>query len=127
MFCACLRTDFANADTNMGRLKERWVRASEQIRAEYGAARFEKEANHMSALRQVLNKDVNQVVNTMIEAVTTSDQPEHFYRVGAPFERTLFLGLVEYLPSELVDFLAGGKVFVVACAIFAFFKTRFGL
>ena len=87
--------------------KRRIEETSEEIRKEYGEERIESFVECIEALLSIVNPDIGEVVDQVIQAIVAYPDPEAYYKVGKPLEKSLIY-LSDILPEEIFDFMAEG-------------------
>lgn len=95
-------------------LDQMWKETPEEIRESYNENQKESVITTSKSLMSVYHEDASEVVDKLVTAVTTSRQPDHYYRLCSLTE-SLLLFLNELLPSEMVDDYVSGRMVSLTC------------
>ena len=113
-----IRTCLVEQERIKQQLDSAWMASPSDVKDSYSAEQKDSVVKTLNTMLRLTHQDFSPVIDALTLAITTSREPDHYYRICSWAESVLFY-LNEQLPSELTDdylapFLIGPTVSLVA-------------
>lgn len=109
-------TPLVDETKQLAELESSWQSSLPEVKATYSKEQVDNVLSSVKALLELTHPDPSPVVDAMVQAVSTSREPEHVVRLCSWAEGYCFYPL-EMFPTEFTDDYLLGMPLIIACRI----------